>query len=207
MIRIESDIVTFSFEHHVNVIGGFKDVGLKSGSYKTALFVDLLNAWREGKIVSSHELVFLDDSINLNAIEIDSHYCYIIDELNFAPYSFEKFFEKIGKANGYAIVIGRLFIKQINYEVSAVYTLTKKTAPYELEPIFEVLNAKKGSVWEQLITEDSEHVAKFYSDNLNTVVTPANGKNRILKTIKGIKVPFIIADNPKFGYNTNKHLR
>mgnify|MGYP007007362749 FL=1 len=45
MIKIESDVLTFEFKHHINVIGGFKSLGDNSGRFKTALFEDLNTAF------------------------------------------------------------------------------------------------------------------------------------------------------------------
>lgn len=60
MIKISSDILEHEFEHHINVIGGYKSTGEKSGVYKTALYAVLEAENLNNRINSNMPLVFLN---------------------------------------------------------------------------------------------------------------------------------------------------
>lgn len=199
MIKISSNVLKYEFEHHINVIGGYKSTGEKSGVYKTALYTMLEDANANGQLVSNMPLVFLDNVTILSQIQVVNTVCYLIDELNFSPNNFNDFFSRLVKVNGFAIVIGRMKIKQINYSVDAIYTLDSPVPPFKLSKAFVTIS-RPGSIDNDFyITEDSQAVANYYSEKTCYRFCAASGKDRIHKYLKDKKHPFIIADNAKFG--------
>ncbi len=199
MIKISSDVLEYEFQHHINVIGGYKSTGEKSGVYKTALYAVLEAANINSRLKSNIPLVFLDNTTVLPQIHVTNEVCYIIDELNFSPNNFNDFFGKLKKVNGFAIVIGRMKIKQINYSVDAIYVLDNTIPPFKLSKAFVNINKHAYIDNDIYITEDSKSIAEYYTEKTGYSFCAASGKDRIYKYLKHKKSPFVIADNPKFG--------
>lgn len=198
MISIKSDILTYTFPHHVNVIGGFQNLGTDSCKYKTALFTQLRDADGQGNVVSNLKLVFIDNADLLSELSVSSDRCYILDEVNLTPKYFDAFFQKLREVSGYAIFIGRLRLKQLDYSVGAIYVLKTETPPFEISPAF-IGGATAAENFDGIFTEDSELVSKKYSEILGKNVVPVNGKNNFYKYIKNYSKPLLIADDAKFG--------
>jgi len=199
MIRISSGVLSYEFGHHINVIGGYRSAGEKSGVYKTMLYSMLEDANINGQVVSNMPLVFLNNITVLSQLQVTPDVCYLIDEVNFSPNNFNNFFAKLRHVNGFAIIIGRMRIKQIDYSVDAIYSLDSAVPPFNLSKVFVRMSTFRSIENDLYVTEDSKVVADYYSQKTGYTFVAASGKDRIYKYLKKAKNPFIIADNAKFG--------
>ena len=76
MIKIKSEILTYEFKHHINVIGGYASLGDNSGTFKTALFEYLRTANNNRQIECNLRLVLLDLTTSLYELRFDNSACY-----------------------------------------------------------------------------------------------------------------------------------
>lgn len=201
MIKIESDVLTFEFKHHINVIGGFKSLGDNSGRFKTALFENLNTAFESANLKCNYKVIFLDFSLGYSLLNysFSGNECYIVDEMNFKPQELNYMFKQIKAVNGYAIIIGRLNVPQLQYGIDAIYCLTSDRTPYILRPAFEGLLDNPCIKYDKIVTEDSPLIAQLYNTVLNVSIQSANGNTKFYKQIKETKNPLLIIDNDKFG--------
>lgn len=198
MVCIKCPCLNHMFNRHVNVIGGRGDVGFNSGSDKTKLFCELSGYHANKLLECNKKIYFLSNLEIIEQLSLSPEICLVVDEANTSAQNLELLFEKVYQSEAYLILIGRLFVKQAEYSVDAIFSIEGKN-PYLLKPLFVELPKKYYEEPDTIITEDSVSVAAFYSGIFEREINSANGKNRIFRMIRDNTVAFIIADNAKFG--------
>lgn len=198
MISIDCDVLHVCFDDHVNVIGSKDGLIFDSGTRKSFLFEMLKEQQVLKKLKSNCSIRFADSPYVLAGISLKGNDCIVIDEANFAPKEFDQLFQQVREANAYLIVIGRMYIKQLEYSVDAIYQFSYENGIFEIERAFHNVNSHKENI--KLITcEDSTAVASVYTEVLEQDVIPARGRSNFFKYIKSKDTVFVVADKPKFG--------
>lgn len=196
MVEIKVDTQIYRFYHHVNIIGGPGAEALDSGVRKSYFFSELERLATEKNLESNMPLWLIDRASLVGDVSIiTSNMCVIMDEANFSPNDINRIFERVREVNAYLITIGRLFIKQIEYSVDAVYEVNM-----DLQLVKKFVNKTSNSVvFDVATTEDSAAVAYLYGTVLPVEVIPVLGRSRFFKYIKDSSKPLLIADRAKFG--------
>lgn len=200
MIKIESDLFSFESEDHLVVWGANNGLCFDSATYKSYLFKQLVMLQNSDGLSSNLNLILEDRPKNAAGLTITEKDCLIIDELNYAPGDLNVILEKVRNANAHLIAIGRMFIKQFEYSVDAVYSFafTGKERTVRFEKTFR--NVPQAFECPGVVAcEDSAPVAMLYALSLDTDVIPAFGRSRFYPIIKNSAVALVIADKPKFG--------
>lgn len=199
---IKGSIIDVEFLNHVNVIGG--DVlGIEnSGILKTYLFKSLMEAYENYSLVTDKNLHFFDSIRSLHGLTFTSNDCIIIDEFNYAPSELNYLLSIVRDTKCYLVVIGRLFVKQLEYSVDAVYSVSyeEKTNFFKLEHVFKP-SCRGTTDLVGIATEDSRSIANVYSDALDSDVVPVYGRSNFFNAYKIFKDTdiLLIADKAKFG--------
>lgn len=199
MIEINCDILNFTFSDHISIIGGTDDVGFQSGTHKTHLFKLLEDQQRLGRMHSNKKVHFIEtlESFNTLNVLLTSDDCLIADELNFSASGLDLLFQKVRDANAYLIAIGRIYIKQFEYSVDAIYQIERDGNRFALKRAFQNVNSQLSEI-NHVICEDSSAVAAIYSETLECDVKSAGSRSNFFRILeKGVTL--LIADKPKFG--------
>lgn len=196
MIEIKGTGIDFRFDHHVNLIGGADF--LDSGNGKTRLYEHMLKLFNNGLLYANKTLVFMPTIESAKIISLDSSICLILDEVTFSPEQLNELFMIIKNSDSNVIVVSRLFVKQFECSVDAIYRLScNSQGNFILDRYFK--NGLGNKRTDVIVCEDATSIAFVYTDALQENVIPANGKDLIYKHIKRSKNPLVIADKPKFG--------
>lgn len=195
-------MIYFLFHQRTTLSFGGADDGLcfDSATYKSYLYKHLVLLQSDNALHSNANIILEDRPKNAVGLTITSNDCLIIDELNYAPNDLNTILKKVKAANAYLIAIGRLFVKQFECSVDAIYSFRfcENEMGVEFKRTFS--NVAQTSKCANLVTcEDSAPIATLYSSLLETDVIPAFGRSRFYSIIKNEHVALIIADKPKFG--------
>lgn len=116
----------------------FLPVGFQSGTHKTHLFKLLEDQQRLGRLHSNKKVHFVEtlESFNTLNVLLTSDDCLIADELNFSASGLDLLFQKVRDANAYLIAIGRIYIKQFEYSVDAIYQIERDGNRFVLKRAF-----------------------------------------------------------------------
>ena len=198
MVEIKCDILECAFVEHINIIGSYDGLIYDSGTCKSFLFESLRDQQIQHKLKSNCNIRFVDSPYTLSGLQLNQSDCIVIDEANFAPEEIDQLLHAIRQVNAYFIVIGRLFVKQLEYSVDAIWQMRYTNDVFELSKAFD--NVQSCDKYCNIIAcEDSTPVASIYADILGEDVIPVRGRSNFYKYIKNEFVAFIIADKPKFG--------
>lgn len=198
MIRIASDAFDFECGEHVIILGNMDGLIFDSGTYKSFLFATLVHAQNSNRLKSNCRVRLVDSPYTLADVALNSADCVIIDELNFAPNEVNLLLDTVRRANAYLIVIGRIFIKQLEYSVDAIFTFRYSENKFTVRQYF--LNSHSQPFHADIAAcEDSTSVAGVYSRALGDEVVPVRGRSHFFKFVKKYGTAFLIADKPKFG--------
>ncbi|MDD7332930.1 MAG: hypothetical protein PUG70_00885 [Lachnospiraceae bacterium] len=198
MIRIKCEVLDFSFEDHISIIGNSDGLLFDSGTYKSFLYQSLYDQQKLNKLESNCNVHFIDSPYVLSGIELKSSDCIVIDEANFAPEGLNELMQSVRKGNAYLIAIGRIYVKQFEYSVDSIYTFEMKNGMFAMHKYFENAIVQK-NICDVVVCEDSSVVAALYSKVINDDVVSANGRSNFYRNIKQSNNAFLIADKPKFG--------
>lgn len=199
MIEIKCDICTLQLKNHVTLLGSEDGVVFDSATHKTHLFKLLQQQQTSKRLVCTKNVRFVSDPYVLHDLTLSSSDCIIIDEFNYAPSEFSDLLLEVRRANAWLVVIGRLFIKQLEYSVDSILVFHMDESNHvTFNEYFQ--NAERLDLAPDIVAcEDSTMVAAIYSTVLETNVEPASSRSSFFKTINENELPFIIADKSKFG--------
>lgn len=205
MIKIWCDLFSFESEEHVILWSGKDNLALNSGTHKSHLFAIMEAKLLDKQMFASKNLILLNDVTNAHNLKFSDEDCLILDEANYSPSKLDIIFRKIRDANAYMIVIGRLFIKQLEYSVGAIYEFEYNAQHIEFRAVFSQTH-KGCSRHDLIVCEDSTQVASVYAETLREDVRPVYGRSNFYSNIKRSGEPLLIADYPKFGADLVKLL-
>lgn len=195
MIKIDCDAAHLELYHHVNIICG-NDI-FASGEKKSYFYDHLLTARNNKKLKSNKLLVFLQSPMDYVSINFTEDTCLILDEANFSPQDLDNLFKTVRTESAFIIVIGRLFVKQLECSVDAIYSVNY-TDTFSIERVFKNSNRVQPKI-DRILNEDSTSVAAIYSECLRNEVVPVFGRSNFYKYVKNEQHVLLIADKPKFG--------
>lgn len=197
MLEFKSQMFTYKFTGHVNLITGIDRFGGDSGRGKTSFFTMLYDSYTQGELVSNKDLVFIDRITIVQNIQVSERNCVICDETNISSQKLEYLMQLTKQSNSYLLVFGRIDLPQLEFGAQDVYFVDSRY-PFGLKPVFECIKDPLSVQADVVVTEDSWSVAGLLTAILGTNVVSAGSKNNIWKKIKGFKYPLIIADEHKF---------
>lgn len=199
MITIDCEVGSFTFTEHVNIIGGVESVGYDSGTHKSHFYSLLEDQQRLKRLKSNKKIHFVNSLESFNSLDItlSSDHCIIADELNFDPNGLDKLFRKVRAGNAFLIAIGRMYIKQFEYSVDAIWKLERDMNKFNISRVFENV-IRHNLIVKTVACEDSASIAAIYSELLDCDVFSVNSRSAFLSYCKKDNI-FIIADKPKFG--------
>lgn len=120
-IEISGDIINFKSEFHINIIESPVNKLGDSCTYKTFLFSSLSSAYENRQLESNCELFFDTTMRGVSSHLLTNNCCLILDEANYEPKELDKLLQLVRQTGCYLIIIGRLFIKQLEYSVDAMW--------------------------------------------------------------------------------------
>ena len=198
---IRGEIVDIEFTKHINVIDGSSCDAGDSGIGKTFMFDSLNEAYENRKLTSDKNLHFFSSIRTANNLQFTENDCIILDEANYAPNELDQILQMVRQSLCYLIVIGRLYIKQLEYAVDSIYTVVydQDHDVFTLQHTFEP--SDNHTIFNTVATEDSTSIASVYSECLEKEVIPVFGRSNFFDIYKrNVESPILlIADMPKFG--------
>lgn len=201
MISIKSAVFNFSSENHINILGSTDGLSFESGTHKSHLFTTLRSNYINGLVESDKNMIFITDITEVRRLKLDQNDCVIIDEVNYAPSSLEYLLQCVRDSNAYVIVIGRMYVKQLQCSVDAIYALKYENGCFSVDTVFK--NVKSTNLHaDDIECEDNVSVASLYAELLDVDnVSPVCGRGNFFRFASKYKCPLLIADKPKFGQN------
>ena len=131
---------------------------------------------------------------------LNKNSCLILDEANYEPRELDSLLQLVRNTGCYLIIIGRMFIKQLEYSVDAVWQVRYDNKKFILEHTFKP--SKNDRSYDTVTCEDSTSVASVYSEYLLREIIPVFGRSNFFKVVKksyGTNNCLLIADRAKFG--------
>lgn len=150
---IKGENIDIEFLDHINLIEGKSTHIGDSGEYKSFLYETLSEYYENGKIQSDKNLHFFNKIRSASNINFTSEDCIILDEANYVPALLNDLLELIRNTKAYLIIIGRLYLKQLEYSVSAIYSVEYKNERFSLNRTF--LPSTNDRSYNVIATEDS----------------------------------------------------
>lgn len=199
MIEIKCDLCELQLDSHITLLGNQNGLSFDSSTYKTYLFNLLHTQQRAKKLYSNKILRFVDDPYVLHGLQFTENDCIIIDEFNYAPSELNDLLLQIRAANAWLIVIGRLFIKQLEYSVDSIISFEIDDSNHITFSKYFKSSTQSDFKSDIVTCEDSTSIAAVYSNTLQIEVKPAFGRSNFYRIIKNSEVAFLIADKSKFG--------
>lgn len=197
-IELKGDIIDFKSEFHINVIEGSINRLSDSATYKTFLFSSLSSAYENRQISSNCELFFDLTMRGVSSHLLTSNSCLILDEANYEPRELDKLLQLVRQTGCYLIMIGRMYIKQLEYSVDAMWHVVYDGKRFRLEQLLKP-NAND-KTYSTVACEDSTSVAAIYTECLLRETIPVFGRSNFFKVVKkNYNNCLLIADRAKFG--------
>lgn len=199
-IEIEGDIIKFKSEFHINIVDSPIEQLGNSATYKTFLFSSLSSAYENRQIESNCQLFFDSTMREISSRLLTKSCCLILDEANYEPKELDKLLQLVRQTGCYLILIGRLYVKQLEYSVDAIWQVKYDGERFSLDHLLKP--TKNDRVYDVVACEDSTSVAALYSEYLLREIVPVFGRSNFFKIVKMSydKVNYLlIADRAKFG--------
>lgn len=153
-IVLKGDLIDFKSEFHINVVEGDVDHLGDSATYKTFLFNSLISAYENRQLDSNCELFFDTTMRGVSSHLLTENSCLILDEANYEPKELDRLLQLVRQTGCYLIIIGRIFIKQLEYSVDALWQVVYSNGRFRLEQMLKPTRNDRS--YDTIACEDSK---------------------------------------------------